>query len=137
MNMNEQSKSEKSDTTATASTKSQSLGVSEIVMQTASFMNDIKLIDVSGLDLRGHSSVTDYYLIATVNSYGQLKGAVKQLHDYFYQQNIDCRGGKKQSEEDNWTLLDCGDFFIHIMTAEARQFYDLEKLWHQAGKISL
>lgn len=107
------------------------------VLDTGKYMTDIKLIDVKGLDLRGKSSITDYYLIATVNSHGQLKGAVKQLHEYFYEHNIDCRGGKKQSEEDNWTLLDCDYFIIHLMTKEARQFYDLEKLWFEAESLGI
>ncbi len=107
------------------------------VLATAGHMRDIKLNDVKGLDLRGRSSVTDFYLIATVNSYGQLKGAVKQLHEYFYQQKIDCRGGKKQSQEDNWTLLDCDYFIIHLMTEEARKFYDLEKLWFEAPVLEI
>jgi ribosome-associated protein len=105
------------------------------VVNTAKYMKDIKLIDVAGLDLRGKSSITDYYLISTVNSYGQLKGAVKQLHEFFYEQGIECRGGKKQSEENNWVLLDCDYFIIHLMTKEARDFYDLEKLWFEAPTI--
>ncbi|WP_169730439.1 ribosome silencing factor [Salinispira pacifica] len=107
----------------------------EAVKNTARFMDEIKLEDVVTLDFQGKSSITDYYIIATVNSYGQLRGAVKRLHEYFYQQQIDCRGGKKQSEEDNWTLLDCDYFIIHLMTKEARAFYDLEKLWFEAERL--
>jgi ribosome-associated protein len=110
--------------------------IQEEVLRSARYMQEIKLIDVKGLDLRGRSSITDYYLIATVNSYGQLKGAVKQLHEFFYREGIECRGGKKQSEEDNWVLLDCDDFIIHLMTTEARQFYDLEKLWFESPVLS-
>jgi ribosome-associated protein len=107
------------------------------VIHTGEYMNQIKLEEVVGLDLRGKSSITDYYLIGTVNSYGQLKGAVKQLHEYFYENGISCRGGKKQNEEDNWTLLDCDNFIIHLMTREARGFYDLEKLWFEAEKLEI
>lgn len=107
----------------------------ETVKNTARFMDEIKLEHVTALDFQGKSSITDYYIIATVNSYGQLRGAVKRLHEYFYEQQIDCRGGKKQSEEDNWTLLDCDYFIIHLMTKEARAFYDLEKLWFEAERL--
>ncbi len=106
------------------------------VLNTGSYMKEIKLEEVAGLDLRGKSSITDYYLIATVNSFGQLKGAVRLLHEYFYKQGIECRGGKKQSE-DNWTLLDCEYFIIHLMTRDARAFYDLEKLWFEAATLEM
>mmetsp|Transcript_17690 Transcript_17690/g.53020 ORF Transcript_17690/g.53020 Transcript_17690/m.53020 type:complete len:113 (+) Transcript_17690:964-1302(+) len=29
----------------------------------------------------------------------------------------------------NWMILDTGDALVHLMTAEAREFYNLEKLW--------
>jgi ribosome-associated protein len=37
--------------------------------------------------------------------------------------------------EGNWILIDYNDFVIHIFTEEIRQFYDLERLWKDAGEI--
>jgi ribosome-associated protein len=36
-------------------------------------------------------------------------------------------------KEGEWILLDYIDFVVHIFTAKAREFYDLERLW-RAGK---
>ena len=30
---------------------------------------------------------------------------------------------------DDWLLVDAGDVIIHLMSSEAREFYDLESLW--------
>ena len=35
--------------------------------------------------------------------------------------------------EGEWILMDYADFVVHIFTARAREFYDLERLW-RAGK---
>lgn len=32
-------------------------------------------------------------------------------------------------EGDDWLLVDAGDIVVHLMSAEARKFYDLESLW--------
>jgi ribosome-associated protein len=32
--------------------------------------------------------------------------------------------------------LDCGDLIIHIFVEEERQFYNLERLWGDAGELN-
>ncbi len=85
--------------------------------------NDIKIIDV-----RGKSSVTDFMVIATGTSDRHLKS----LCDYVLQ-DVKANGfrplGVEGGEGSNWVLLDLGDMILHVMTAQTREFYQLEKLW--------
>jgi ribosome-associated protein len=36
------------------------------------------------------------------------------------------------AEDEEWCLVDYGDFVVHIMGARAREFYELETLWFGA-----
>jgi len=104
------------------------------VMKAASYLVESKAIDVRVIDLDGRSSIADYFVVATVTSYAQLRGLVRGLQEYLAEEGIPIKSGAKHLTEDIWTLLDCEFFLVHLMTEEAREFYGLEKLWFE-GKL--
>lgn len=107
------------------------------VISTAHFLGELKAEDLKVLDMRKLSGIVDYFLIATVNSYAQLKGLVNNLKAFFAEQGIPCKSSGKHLSEDIWTLLDCEYFVVHLMTREARAFYALEKLWFEAEQLEI
>ncbi len=36
-----------------------------------------------------------------------------------------------------WVLADYGDFIVHLFSPQARQFYDLERLWRHAKDVKV
>jgi ribosome-associated protein len=87
-------------------------------------------IDVSLLDLRGLSSWADYFIIATVTSNTHRTAIHKYVCEYARAKGYEIRNsGKKTSAEDTWMLVDLGSIVVHLMSAEARNFYELERLW--------
>ena len=44
---------------------------------------------------------------------------------------------RKLKDGDDWSLIDFERIVVHLMSSDARTFYDLEKLWHAGEKIEL
>jgi len=87
------------------------------------------------LDLKGRTSFTDSFLICSANSTRQVQSIADEI--------IKClklTGVKGVSVEGylagKWVLLDCLDIVVHIFHKEARNFYDIERLWEDAPLIS-
>lgn len=86
-----------------------------------------KAVQVTSLDVRGKTSITDFMVIATATSNRHAKSlcdyvAVKVKENQLQPLGIEGEGS-------DWVLIDLGDVILHVMTGQAREFYQLEKLW--------
>ncbi|HAK68589.1 MAG TPA: ribosome silencing factor [Treponema sp.] len=105
-------------------------------LEIAALMEDGKGMDVSVLDVSGLNSWTDYFVIVTVNSSAHWQGLYKYIKEYIAENGLEIRKTvQKTSQGDDWNLIDLGNIVVHLMSAEARSFYELEKLWHAGKKL--
>ncbi len=77
----------------------------------------------------------DYIVITTAGSAGHARGLQKHLLQFFHEQNITPLNGQKRQDDNSWNLFDLGFAVVHIMSDEARKFYELEKLWFGGNEI--
>jgi ribosome-associated protein len=110
---------------------------SDAALQAARLIADHKGEDTVVLDLRGVSPIADFFIITTARSSAHLAGLHRELAVFLREQGIrPLNGGHKGRAETGWLLLDCGDFVIHLMEKEQRDFYDLERLWFKAVQVT-
>ena len=97
----------------------------------AELLHEHKGQDVSVLDLRGISNWTDFFVIATTSSKTHMDGLERHIKEFCREKNIDMFGSLKpgKSGDDEWRIIDIGWVIIHLMTKQAREFYELERLW--------
>lgn len=101
----------------------------------AQIMEDGKGADVTVIDVSELNSWTDYFVIVTVSSSAHWQGLYKQALEYAKANDMQQhRTNRHIPDGDEWNLIDFGTVVIHLMSKEAREFYELEKLWH-AGKV--
>lgn len=101
----------------------------------ARFIADHKGSDPVVIDVSESAGWADCFIIATVNSLGHLKGLARELWGFLADRNVTVLNRHKNIQGDGWELIDCGNIIIHLMSAELREFYALEKLWHTSEKL--
>ncbi len=110
--------------------------LNEMALEIAQLMEDGKGTDVTVIDVSQLNSWTDYFVIVTVSSSAQWQGLYKQIKDYIKETPLEIHTTHHKSAQGNeWNLVDLGPIVVHLMSQEARDFYELEKLWHAGKKI--
>lgn len=115
--------------------------------------------DVILMDVRVHSGVTDFFLLATASSRRQIAAIAEWVEHELRR----CGGrvlhiegleepkpAKRRTtspasttrvwpggEGLSWVLMDCGDLVVHVFNPPAREFYQLERLWADAPRIPM
>jgi ribosome-associated protein len=108
----------------------------DAALRAARLIDDHKGEDTVVLDLSGVSTIADFFIITTARSAAHLAGLLRELSVFFREQGINPLNRHKGREEKGWLLLDCGDLVIHLMEKEQRDFYELERLWFKAERVT-
>ncbi|MEI7707831.1 MAG: ribosome silencing factor [Chlorobium sp.] len=117
--------------------KGKEVAVSELLAKrSAELALEKKCEDIKILDLRGVTSVTDFFVIATADSDRKSKAAAEHVIDELKED-----GERPMHIEGmdsmHWILLDYVDVVVHIFMPDERRFYDLESLWSDAPVITV
>ena len=109
----------------------------DIVKAAASAAMSRRAQDGVILDLRELDGFTDFFAIFSGVSDIQVEGisqaVLEELENNWSQKPWHQEGARKA----DWILLDYVDFVIHVFLAERRAYYNLERLWAEAGRIEL
>lgn len=93
-----------------------------------------KAIEPLILNLNGVSGVTDYFLICSGNTPVQTRSIADNIDDMLKTSGMQLPN-KEGYSDGRWILMDFGNLVVHIMHQSEREFYALEKLWHDAKVI--
>ncbi|HTU14584.1 MAG TPA: ribosome silencing factor [Solirubrobacterales bacterium] len=101
-------------------------------------MADAKLAeDIVALDMRDLVTYTDFLVVCTARNERQAEAIADDIHIRMKQTESRLPVNPDRSGDVGWTVLDYLDCVLHVFTAEARERFDLEELWHEAPRLEL
>jgi ribosome-associated protein len=91
-------------------------------------LDERKGLYITTLDVRNKTTFTDYMVLVTGTSDRHLKSMCDHAAQKCAENGVKPLGIEGDLGSD-WILLDIGDIIVHAMTVQAREHYQLEKLW--------
>ena len=108
----------------------------EQALELAQLLEDGKADDVTVIEVTKLTSCADFFVIATIHSSAHWQRLAKQIKDYVKANDMQIHlTHTKTAGGDDWNVIDIGSVLVHLMSADARNFYELEKLWHAGNFI--
>ncbi len=113
-----------------------SLQTSELLSKVAQTIYEKKGFNILAIDVKGISSLTDYFLIAEGNVNKHVKAIANDIVSSL----------KKEGEQpahvegldsSEWIVVDYVNIIIHLFTPEFREKYRIEELWSEGSIVDL
>ena len=108
----------------------------ELAKEAAKILDDKKAIDLKIIGIKDISVLADYFVLATGTSSTHVKSLADEVEFKLKQL------GKSPEHVDgyrsnSWVLLDYGSVMIQVFTSEAREFYNLDRLWQDGENVDI
>lgn len=98
---------------------------------------DKKAEKMVALDLRPVTSFTEFFVLCSGTNQRQVQAIADEISEQLKKQSKRKPIRIEGYSAAEWVLLDYGDFVFHVFEKDARDFYDLERLWRDATRVDL
>ncbi len=108
----------------------------EQAKETAKILSDKKGLDIKVIEISDVSVIADYMVIATGNSSTHVKALADEVEEQLDDMGISV-SHIEGYRSNSWILLDYIDIIVHVFSNEAREYYDLERLWEDGTDVDI
>lgn len=92
--------------------------------------------DVLVLDLRGRSDVCDFFVVASGKTTTQVQAIARHVNTMLSGIGQKPKGIEGQ-DQGRWSLLDYFDVVVHVFVEEAREYFQIERLWADSVRVDM
>ncbi|MBW3082861.1 ribosome silencing factor [Bifidobacterium phasiani] len=97
----------------------------------------VKAGDIVAFDVSDLLAITEIMMIASASNERQVLAVAEEVEKDLYLKARLSPRSREGLTEGQWVLLDYGDFVIHVMHQESRDYYGLERLWRDRPVVAL
>ena len=108
---------------------------SELRDHVVAALEDLKGVNIVTLDVAALTPMTDHMVLVTGTSNRHVKALVDTANESSKALGIQPLGIEGRESYD-WVLVDLADVIVHVMNEEARNFYELERLWSDLDELA-
>ncbi len=106
----------------------------ELAKKAAEILDNKKALRLSIIKIDDISSLADYFVIASGTSNTHVRSLSDELEEKLKEEGV-APTRIEGYRSNSWILLDYSSVVVHVFTQEARDFYDLDRLWADGIKI--
>ena len=106
----------------------------ELAIRLARALDAKKAVNVHILAVEDLTTVTEYFVIATGTSSTHVRSLADEVEEKLKAEEA-LQPRVEGYRSNSWILLDYGNVVVHVFTQEARDFYDLDRLWADGAKV--
>ncbi len=99
-------------------------------------MANFKGSDLKILDMRGISSLADFFIIGSANNMVMAQSMSNMVMRVLRDSKVTVKS-LEGYENGEWILIDAGDIIVHIFQEGARATYDIESVWKKALDVNI
>ena len=109
----------------------------ELALLAARALSEKKGREIQVLEIADLTALADYFVLCTGSSNTQINALVDNVEKVLTEQAGEEPLHREGYRGGTWVLLDYGCICVHVFSAEARSFYDLERLWADGRPLDL
>lgn len=105
-----------------------------LAKKAAGILDNRKAGRINVIKIEDISSLADYFVIANGESSTHVRALADELEEKLKEEGV-MPARIEGYRSNSWVLLDYGSVVAHVFTQEARDFYDLDRLWADGIKV--
>ena len=107
----------------------------KIINIAVNLLNDKKAFNLSAIHIGELTVIAEYFILATATSSTHVKSLADAVEEKLKSEGF--LPDHIEGRATGWIILDYNGVVIHIFTRDAREFYNLDRMWDDGDKLDL